>query len=183
MHVMPNAATIHIFGKRIFLPAGRARVLRDAARAALAQAQSLPAPAELSIRLSDDAELRELNRDYRHVDAATDVLSFGGEGFVDGQHIPLTQSERAGETKKLKRIEPAYLGDIVISMDHCTAQAHAYGHSVDDELMLLTVHGTLHLLGFDHTTAKRKRLMWAAQDRAFALLRRPNPLKPNQFHL
>jgi probable rRNA maturation factor len=175
--------TIHILGKRVHLPKGRAGLMRNAARAALAQAQPLPQPVELSIRLADDVELRALNHEYRRVNAATDVLSFGGEGFVDGHADTLSRWERTGAREKLKRIEPAYLGDIVISMDHCAAQAKAYGHSVDDELRLLVIHGTLHLLGYDHMTAKRKRLMWAAQDRAFALLGRPNPWKAGQFHL
>jgi probable rRNA maturation factor len=180
---MPTAATIHILGKRAYLPKGRALLMRNAARAALVQAQPLPQPVELSIRLTDDAELRALNREFRSVDAATDVLSFGGEGFVDGHADSLSQWERAGTREKLRRIEPAYLGDIVISMDHCTAQAQAFGHSVDDELMLLIVHGTLHLLGYDHMNTKRRKLMWMAQDSAFAHLGRPNPLKPGQFHL
>jgi probable rRNA maturation factor len=175
--------TVHIFGKRAFLPKGRAGLMRQAARAALSQSQPLALPAEMSIRLADDAELRELNHAYRRVDAATDVLSFGGEGFVDGHLNPLSQWERAGVRAKLRSSEPAYLGDIVISMDHCIAQAAAYGHGIDDELRLLVVHGTLHLLGFDHPNAKRKRAMWAAQDRAFAVLGRPNPWRAGQFHL
>lgn len=166
---------IHILGKRAFLPAGRAGLMRDAARAALAQTQPLPLPPELSIRLSDDAELRELNRKFRGVDAATDVLSFGGDGFEDGRITAPSQSEDPAAT--------LYLGDIVISMDHCAAQAAAYGHSVEDELRLLVIHGTLHLLGFDHMTAKRKRAMWTAQDRAFAQLGRRNPWHASQLHL
>jgi probable rRNA maturation factor len=177
---MPTPATIHIFGKRVFLPRGRATAMRHAARAALSQAQPLPQPVHLSIRLSDDAELRELNHEFRGVNAPTDVLSFGGEGFVDGHMNPIGK-RHSGRDAGL--VQPDYLGDIVISMDHCAAQAGAFGHSIEDELMLLIIHGTLHLLGFDHMNAKRKKQMWLAQDRAFALLGQPNPLKPGQFHL
>lgn len=177
---MPTTPVIHIFGKRIHLPKGRAGLMRTAARAALSQAQPLPQPAELSIRLTTDAELQQLNREYRRVDAATDVLSFGGEGFVDGHINPIGQ-RRSGRDAGM--VQPAYLGDIVISMDHCAVQAAAYGHSIDDELRLLVVHGTLHLLGYDHMNAKRKKVMWSAQGRAFASLGRPNPLKAGQFHL
>jgi probable rRNA maturation factor len=180
---MTSGIHIHIFGKRLYLPQGRAGLMRDAARAALAQAQPMPQPVELSIRLTDDAELRDLNREFRRVDAATDVLSFGGEGFVDGHADALSLWERAGVREKPRRIAPAYLGDIVISMAHCAAQAAAYGHSIDDELRLLVIHGTLHLLGFDHMNAKRRKLMWGAQDRAFAALGRPNPWQAGQFHL
>ncbi len=177
---MPNsAATIHILGRRAYLPKGRAAMMRHAARAALAQAQPLPLPVEFTFRLTDDAELQELNNEFRGVNTATDVLSFGGDGFVDGHPLTPTLSQSKDEHEGLR----AYLGDVVISMEHCAAQAKAFGHSIDDELALLVVHGTLHLLGFDHMTAKRKKVMWAAQDRAFVGLGRPNPLKAGQFHL
>lgn len=177
---MAASASIHIFGKRVYLPKGRAGLMRDAACAALAQAQPLSQPVEMSIRLSNDAELHALNREFRGVNAATDVLSFGGEGFVDGHANPIGQ-RRSGRDAGV--MQPAYLGDIVISMEHGAAQAAAYGHSLDDELRLLIIHGTLHLLGFDHPNAKRRKVMWVAQDRAFALLSRPNPWQAGQFHL
>ena len=176
---MPSS-TIHILGKRVYLPQGRTSLMRQAARAALAQARQLPQPASFSIRLTNDAELHQLNREFRGVDAPTDVLSFGGEGFVDGHMNPIGQ-RRSG--RDAGEVLPDYLGDIVISMDHCKAQASAYGHSIDDELILLVIHGTLHLLGYDHMNARRKKLMWAAQERAFTQLDRANPLKPGQFHL
>jgi probable rRNA maturation factor len=118
--------------------------------AALAQAE-LTAPIELTIRLTDDAGLRELNRKFRGIDDPTDVLSFGGD-LRD------------------------YLGDIAISMERCAAQAQEFGHDVDDELALLVIDGALHLLGCDHDTQARKRRMWAAQDRAFEAIGRANPL-------
>jgi probable rRNA maturation factor len=132
------------------------RLVRRAALAALAQAQPINAP-EWSIRLTDDAELHNLNRQYRHTDKPTDVLSFGGEGYRDG--APLHNAAPTG-----------YLGDIVISMERCAAQAAKGGHALDDELALLVIHGTLHLLGYDHDTRARKTTMWAAQSRALRSL-------------
>lgn len=121
-------------------------------------AQVQPAhPVELSIRLTDDAELHALNAHYRGMDKPTDVLSFGSEAWRDG-------------VRGMNTTEVEYLGDIVISMDRCAAQAEAGGHAVDEELALLVVHGTLHLLGYDHDTAARKKRMWQQQAHALAAM-------------
>lgn len=140
--------------------------------AALAQVK-LPARAELTIRLTDDAELHNLNRQFRGIDKPTDVLSFGGDGFVDGKPKGGVEDRESGDSPS----SPAtYLGDIVISMERCEAQAQEYGHLVDDELALLVIHGALHLLGYEHDALARKKKMWAAQDLAFEALGRANPL-------
>ena len=149
---MPHPAQLHIVGPACFRVNGRVRLTRRAALAALALAQPIHAP-EWSIRLTDDAELQQLNRQYRGLDKPTDVLSFGGEGYRDG--APLRSASPAG-----------YLGDVVISMERCAAQATKGGHALEDELALLVIHGTLHLLGYDHDTRLRKAVMWAAQARA-----------------
>ncbi|GIV84927.1 MAG: endoribonuclease YbeY [Candidatus Roseilinea sp.] len=162
-------ADIHLYTRAAYRAPGQTALVRRAALAALAQGRHLPTPVALTIRLTDDAELRALNRQYRVTDAPTDVLSFGGEGYRDGQPSDTAHA-------------PAYLGDIAISMERCAAQAKRYGHPIEDELALLVIHGVLHLLGYDHHTPARRRRMWQAQDRAFALLGRPNPLKPDQFH-
>lgn len=116
------------------------RVLRAAARAALAT-QSAPAGA-LSVRVTGDGEIRRLNRDFLGHDYATDVLSFPAD-------------EAAGARR--------YIGDLALSLPRARAQARAGGHALDDELRLLTVHGVLHLLGFDHDSIARQRRMWRAQ--------------------
>ncbi len=105
--------------------------------------------AELTIVISTDAQLQELNRKYLGVDAPTDVLSFP-VGEVDP------------ESKAL------YLGDILISYPRALAQAEAAGHPVQAELRLLVVHGALHLLGYDHAEEDEKDLMWKAQDEILA---------------
>lgn len=102
------------------------------------------AHADLSIVLTDDRQLHELNLDYLGVDSPTDVLSFPA-GEVD----PETES--------------LYLGDLAISIPRAIQQAQNGGHSVEAEAQLLVVHGTLHLLGYDHSTDEEKAVMWAEQ--------------------
>ncbi len=98
--------------------------------------------AELSIVLTDDSTIHELNRTYRGVDRPTDVLSF---------------SQREGEDA----FDDPVLGDIVISLDRTRQQALEYGHSFERELGFLTVHGILHLLGWDHETPDEEQRMMA----------------------
>ena len=88
--------------------------------------------AELSILITDDEEIRSLNRDYRSVDRSTDVLSFSQ---MDG--------DGPGIASQL-------LGDVVISWETAQRQSRELGHAVSDEMKRLLVHGVLHLLGYDH---------------------------------
>jgi probable rRNA maturation factor len=99
---------------------------------------------ELSIVLTDDARLQQLNRDYLGIDAPTDVLSFPA-------------SETDPETGA------RYIGDILISIPRAQAQAVTAGHPLESEVQLLVVHGVLHLLGHDHAQAEERALMWNAQ--------------------
>lgn len=118
-------------------------LLERAAHAALEhESQSLDA--ELSIILTNDARLHELNLNYLGVDSPTDVLSF-------------PSSETDPETGA------QYIGDILISIPRAQAQAEAAGHSLEAEVQLLVVHGTLHLLGHDHAEPEEKTRMWNAQ--------------------
>jgi len=125
-------------------------LLELAAAKTLAQ-QSAPENADLTIVLTDDAQLHQLNREYLHVDAPTDVLSFPSE-----QIDPETGSR--------------YLGDILVSVPRAAAQAAAAGHSVAAEVQLLVVHGVLHLLGYDHVVPAEKAGMWHAQAQVLAQL-------------
>jgi probable rRNA maturation factor len=100
--------------------------------------------ADMTIVLTDDAQLHELNREFLGVDAPTDVLSF-----------PASESDPETGTP--------YLGDILISIPRAAEQAQAAGHRVEAEVQLLVVHGTLHLMGYDHAEAEEKARMWSAQ--------------------
>ena len=113
------------------------------AKTALRQ-QSAPINAELTIIITDDEQLQSLNLQFRDLDAPTDVLSFPAD-FMDPES------------------DAPYLGDILISFPRAEQQAAAMGHTTSAELQLLTVHGILHLLGYDHAEAEEKAEMWAAQ--------------------
>ncbi len=100
---------------------------------------------ELTVVLTGDERLHELNREYLGIDAPTDVLSFAA-------------SEIDPDTHK------AYLGDVLISVPRAEAQARAAGHSLEAEVQLLVVHGVLHLLGYDHADEAQRSRMWSVQD-------------------
>ncbi len=118
-------------------------LLERAASAAL-EHQAASLDCELTIVLTTDARLKELNRDYLGIDAPTDVLSFPA-------------SETDPETGA------RYIGDILISIPRAQSQATAAGHPLESEVQLLVVHGVLHLLGHDHAEAQEKTRMWKAQ--------------------
>ena len=108
--------------------------LRRVAAEVLAH-EGMAGETELSLIITNDEAVRELNRRFRGVDAPTDVLAFG-EG---------------AEEQFVSALESApYLGDVVISYQRAQAQAEELGHAVAEELSLLVTHGLLHLLGYDH---------------------------------
>ena len=97
--------------------------------------------AEVSVLIVGDSRIQKLNRTYREIDSPTDVLAFPmGEGEFGDFH-------------------PHILGDVVISADRAQKQADRAGHSLTDELRLLAVHGTLHLLGYEDETARGRARM------------------------
>ncbi len=132
---------IHIESRS--MPPFEIELVEHAARTAL-QNQSAPAQAELTIVLTDDAQLRELNREYLGADNPTDVLSF-------------PSAEADPETGA------PYLGDVLISVQRAAEQAQSAGHPLEAEVQLLVVHGILHLMGHDHARAADKARMWSAQ--------------------
>lgn len=117
--------------------------LRKAAETVLAQHQTDPL-SELTVVIDSDAKLQELNLQFLGIDAPTDVLSFPAD-----EMDPDSQQH--------------YLGDIIISLPRAREQALAAGETLEDELQLLVVHGTLHLLGYDHGEPEDKIEMWKAQ--------------------
>jgi probable rRNA maturation factor len=117
--------------------------LERAAQETLFHAEVEP-QAELSLVLSNDERLQELNRQFLDIDEPTDVLSFPSDETNPETTAP-------------------YLGDVIISYERANAQAQAAGHTVKDELELLVVHGVLHLLGYDHADPDEQQAMWAVQ--------------------
>ncbi len=117
--------------------------------AATLRAEGQP-DAEVTVVITDDEEVAALNAQYRGVEGPTDVLSFAAQeetpGFVSAPEIA------------------AYLGDILIALPFTRRQAAELGRPLRDELRLLAVHGTLHLLGYDHAEPEEEAAMWAKQD-------------------
>lgn len=110
---------------------------------------------ELTVVITDDTTVAAYNQQYRDLNAPTDVLSFPAEL---PEHM-LSEFDEAD-----------YLGDLVIAYGYASAQAKRENHDLSDSLCLLVVHGTLHLLGYDHDTLEHKTEMWAAQSAALRAL-------------
>jgi probable rRNA maturation factor len=107
--------------------------------------EKYPYVSEASLTLVSDEEIRGLNRQYRKIDKSTDVLSFlMGEPNYDDKSMTL--------------------GDIIISVPTAVRQANRHGHTLERELAFLTVHGMLHLLGYDHVSPADERIMFAKQE-------------------
>ncbi len=123
-------------------------LIEAAAKSALAQQN---ASGELTIVMTDDAQLQQLNREYLGIDAPTDVLSFPSDEIDPESGIH-------------------YLGDILISVPRAEQQARSAGHALEAEIQLLVVHGVLHLLGHDHARPDEKSRMWSAQSEILAKL-------------
>jgi len=135
---------------------------RRAAAAALAGLPACavpPMPAELSILLADDARLRDLNRRYRGLDRATNVLSFPGDlGAANGA--------------------PALLGDLALARETLVREAAEQSKPLADHLSHLVVHGVLHLLGYDHEEAAAAARMERLEIALLAGLGVPDPYRP-----
>jgi len=115
-------------------------------------------PCEVSVLLTDDIDMRQLNSDYRGIEASTDVLAFSMREGEDGD------------------VNPSLLGDIVVSVETAARQASTkeglsgvHGN-LETEIALLTVHGMLHLLGYDHQTPEEAKIMFEKQEDIFRLL-------------
>jgi probable rRNA maturation factor len=132
----------------------------EAAAAAVLAHEGIESAA-LALVLTSDAAVQELNRTYRGIDAPTDVLSFAAqEGDEPLQDLPDALADAL----------EAALGDVVIAVPYAERQAARYGNSLHDELLLLAVHGMLHLLGYDHATHDEEAALWARQEEILAPL-------------
>jgi probable rRNA maturation factor len=116
----------------------------------IAREQRLDEPATIGLLITNDDTIRELNLRYRGLDSFTDVLAFphgqGSDGFVSPPS------------------EPPHLGDVVVSFPRAVAQAAEHGHSAEEELDRLVVHGVLHLLGYDDQSEEEREAMWRRQE-------------------
>ena len=131
------------------------RAVKSVCEAVLAE-EECDFDAEISLTLTDDESIREINREHRGIDKPTDVLSFPMLEF-DGDCYDVEEEPDSGLV---------VLGDIVISMERAAAQAEEYGHSLKRETAFLTAHSMLHLLGYDHVDDEEgERVMREKQDK------------------
>ena len=130
---------------------GITSLCRRAIKATL-QEEGVSIPTQVSVLVSDDKGMREINKEHRGKDVPTDVLSFPTAVYIPGGF-------RANPTDIDPETGCLHLGDIVISSERAAAQAEEYGHDTTRELAYLMVHATLHLLGYDHETEADETLM------------------------
>ncbi|MFS0668861.1 rRNA maturation RNase YbeY [Peribacillus frigoritolerans] len=116
-----------------------------------ARKENIEKDTELSVTFVDNNRIREINKEYRHKDSATDVISFALEEMGEDE-VEIVGAEM-----------PRMLGDIIISIERTKEQAEEYGHSFDRELGFLALHGFLHLLGFDHMNEEDEKVMFTKQ--------------------
>ena len=140
-----------------------AAMLRRTVKAALS-AEGVACDCEVNILLTDDEGIREVNRDMREIDRATDVLSFPMFDLVPGEHPD--EYDADPDTGLVP------LGDMCISVERAQAQAQEYGHSFDREICYLCVHSVLHLLGYDHLDeGEMKRQMRSREEEIMSTLK------------
>lgn len=107
---------------------------------------------EFSVIFVDNEKIQDINKKYRNKDSITDVISFALEDEVEDEIV-------------IKGLDmPRALGDIYISLDKCISQADEYGHTFLRELAFLSIHGLLHLLGYDHDSKEDEELMFKLQE-------------------
>ena len=120
--------------------------------------QGVELPCEISVLLTDDEGIHQINLDMRGVDRPTDVLSFPEFDLTPGEHPDEMDADPG------TGLIP--LGDMVISMEHVAAQAKEYGHSRQRELAYLVTHSVLHLLGYDHLDEGPQKAQMRAREEA-----------------
>ena len=135
-----------------------AGLIKKAAAMAL-DAEGIGVPCIISVMLTDDEGIHAVNREFRNVDRATDVLSFPLNELVPGEFDP-DACERDPETCAV------LLGDMMISLERCAEQGEEFGHGFARELQYLTVHSVLHLLGYDHVDEGPMKRQMRAREKA-----------------
>lgn len=121
-------------------------------------------PLSVHVVLTDDADIRTVNAQYRGIDRSTDVLSFPTVNYPEGQ------TARHCEKRLRREYDPetkaCMIGDILISYEHALAQAEEYGHSVEREMCYLFAHGLFHLMGYDHMEENERKEMRVMEEKA-----------------
>jgi len=141
---------------------GITSLCRRAIKATL-QEEGINIPVEISVLVSDNKGIQEINRAHREKDTPTDVLSFPTGQYISGA-FEAKEADINPETDCL------HLGDIVLSSERATSQAEEYGHDTSREIAYLMVHSTLHLLGYDHESPEGQAEMRAREEHILGTL-------------
>lgn len=126
------------------------------------ESESCPFSCEISLTLTDNSEIKEINKEFRNIDSETDVLSFpacdfespADFSFIDEEDLSLFNPDS----------DELILGDIMISAERMVSQAAEYGHSVRREFAFLVAHSMLHLMGYDHMNDDEAKVMFDKQE-------------------
>ena len=135
-----------------------AALVKKAVRMTL-EAEGIPVTCIVSVMLTDEEGIRQVNREFRDIDRATDVLSFPLNELQPGA-FEAEDCEQDPETGAV------LLGDMMISVPRCEAQGEEFGHGYEREVMYLAVHSTLHLLGYDHMDEGEQKRQMRAREKA-----------------
>ena len=138
---------------KIEIPADWEEIINKVAAICLKEEQ-IPEEAEVDLLFVDNEAIREMNREYRDNDSATDVLSF-----------PMYEAD-----EEIDDEDEILFGDIVISLERAQEQCEEYGHSLEREDMYLLEHGLLHLAGYDHMEEEEKKEMRAREEELLAVI-------------
>ncbi|MEF9864391.1 MAG: rRNA maturation RNase YbeY [Christensenellaceae bacterium] len=132
--------------------------MKDAVQKTLDEAQKeLGTECCVSVLITDDDGIQGLNKEFREVDSATDVLSFPTYDLKK----PLKDCMSEIDTEMVDGC--VFLGDLAVSLERAQKQAHDYGHSLIREVAFLALHGTLHLMGYDHVLPQDEKVMMQKQ--------------------
>jgi probable rRNA maturation factor len=125
-------------------------------------------PCEISVVITDNAGIREINREFRNIDKETDVLSFPmldfEEDYCEEEEIQVGVEDINPSSGEV------VLGDIVISLEKALEQSRDYEHSFEREVAFLTVHSVLHLLGYDHEKEEDRVIMRSKEEEILSKL-------------
>lgn len=134
-----------------------AGLIKKAVRKTL-DAEGIDCPCIVSVMLTDNAGIHEINREFRGVDRSTDVLSFPLNELKAGEFDP-NECETDIDTGAIM------LGDMMISLERCMEQGEEFGHGFEREICYLTVHSVLHLLGYDHVDEGHMKAQMRAREK------------------
>lgn len=128
-----------------------------------ARAEGIRASVYAQVRVTDDEEIRRINREYRQIDRATDVLSFPSTDCTPDKTLGSCEKKLLRERDETGR---CFLGDIILSLPRAREQAVEYGHSLRREMAYLTAHALFHLMGYDHMQKEDQERMRKMEEKA-----------------